>query len=564
MKVAEVRGLKWRYKGREERALNGVDLEIERGEILGIMGPSGAGKTTLCLALMGIIPQRVPGEIEGEVRVLGMDTREVDASHIARRVGIVFEDPESQFVMSSVEDEMVLGLEPLGLPREEMRERVLWALELVGLGKEFLSRHPLELSGGEKQRVAIAAMLAREPEILILDEPTSDLDPVGKEEVMEAIKDVYRELGLTMVLVEHEAEVLAEVADRIAIMDRGEVVLEGDPRTVFSRVEELVGMGVHPPQVTLLFHKLGAEAVPITLAEAVVALKKRVREIRARTREKRRERGSGFVVECVNVVYEYRRGPRALRGVNLCISRGEFAALVGPNGSGKTTLAKVMAGLLEATGGEVLVDGRPISSYDRLELSSKVGYVFQNPDHQLFCQSVREEIAFGLRLRKLPEDEIEERVQEVMERLGLSGLADEHPFFLSKGERRRLALASILVLEPALVIVDEPTTGQDRGFCYEILSLLDDLRKSGASVLVITHSIPQVVEFADRLIVMKDGTVIADGEPADVLSDKKVVEEAKLVRPQVMELAEELGAPEGCLPATIADALSLLAACDAL
>ncbi len=541
MSAVEVRGLWWRYVGRDDYALKGVDLRVERGELLAIMGHSGSGKTTLALAMTGIIPQRVPGEFRGSVTVLGRDTRVVDASEIARGVAIVFEDPEVQFVMSTVEDELVLALEPLELGREEIRERLEWSLELVGLDKSFLGRSPLQLSGGEKQRVAIAAALARRPQILILDEPTSDLDPLGKEEVLTAIRRLRDELDLTVVLIEHESEFVAELADRVVVLSGGRVAAEGSPAEVFSRVEEVKRHGVHPPDVAELSARLGLSSV-VRFEEAVSALGDALSGLDARGRAPAPPEGGGVVLECRGVEHVYPGGIRALRGVSLALREGTLVALVGPNGGGKTTLAKVMSGLLRPTGGEVLVLGRRIEEYDRLTLSSTVGYVYQNPVHQIFNKSVYEEVAFGLRLRRLPEAEVRERVKRALELFGLSGLENEHPFFLSKGEKRRLALAAVHVLDPKVLIVDEPTTGQDMRFNEQLFELLKGLAREGRTVVVITHAIPLAAKYADRMVVLKDGRVIADGPPREVLLSP-AAREGRLTLPQVTRLALELKLP---------------------
>lgn len=555
MSVIEVRDVWWTYKGREEPVLKRVNLRVERGEFLGIMGPSSVGKTTLCLTFTGIIPQRIPGSFKGNVKVLGLDTREADVTELTKRVGMVFEDPESQFVMSTIEDELVIGLEPLNLGREEIRERILWALDLVGLDENFLERSPLQLSGGEKQRVAIAAMLAKEPEILVLDEPTSDLDPLGKEEVLSVIKKMRDELDITIIVVEHESEILAELADRLILLYDGRIVLEDSPRQFFSHVSELTDVGVYPPQITQLFYRLGRNSPPATLSEALKYKGLNWRKGIIKTRPSRKY--GDIIVECKNLSFSYERNRFALRNVNLEIRLGEYIGLVGPNGSGKTTLAKLIAGLLKPSVGAVYINGRKVEEYDKLALSSLVGYVFQNPDHQLFNQTVWDEIAFGLKLRGLPEDEIEAKVERVLDLMGLKGLAEEHPFFLSKGEKRRLALASILALEPKVLIVDEPTTGQDRGFSYRILSLLNDLRNRGITVIVITHSIPQLVKYADRLIVLKNGVVLADGNPREILADSSLVEEAKLIVPQVSVFMQKLGVSP--IPLTVEEALNILA-----
>ncbi|MEM4852111.1 MAG: energy-coupling factor transporter ATPase [Thermofilum sp.] len=537
MPAVEVRGLKWRYRGSKDYVLRGVDFKVEKGSFTAITGPSGAGKTTLVLALTGVIPQRLPGSFEGEVKVLGMSTAERDVAEIARKVGVVFEDPEIQFVMSSVEDELLLSLQTLDLDPEEARERVLWALDLVGLGKDFLSRQPHQLSGGEKQRVAIAAAVAREPELLILDEPTSDLDPAGKEEVVQALESVRVSLDATVVMVEHEPELIEKFADWLLVLDEGRVAMEGTPREVYSRLEEAKKHAAYPPEHYELAAAAGLKPPAKRELYELVSLGFSLDGVCAF----HEPRGGGeTVAEARSVRFSYPGGTEALKGVSLKLRRGELVALMGPNGSGKTTLAKVFAGLLKPSSGEVIVQGKPVSSYSRLELSSLVGYVYQNPQHQLFCQSVFEEVAFGLKLRGVKGRELERRVSEALSLFGLEELRDEHPFFLSKGEKRRLALAGVYVLEPVLLIVDEPTTGQDRRFSDQLLNALRGLAESGRSVLVITHSVEHALRFADRLVVMSGGRVVADGAPAEVLADDAVVGEARLRRPLRVELCKRI------------------------
>jgi len=541
MNIIEIKNLYWKYKGTRKQVLKGINLNIAKGEFIGIMGPSSAGKTTLCLTLNGIIPQRIPGEFSGSVKVLNMDTEQNDVSEIALKVGMVFEDPESQFIMSTVEDELIIGLEPLGYNREEIRDRIQWALEIVGLDQSFLKRSPLELSGGEKQRLAIAAMLAKKPEILILDEPTSDLDPIGKEEVLNSIRKIKDELNMTIIMVEHEAEIMAELADRLVLLSDGKILFESQPREFFAKVEELMNLGVYPPQVTRLASKLRIPQSIITLSEAVKIMKN-LKVRKPKLEKKRGKTDRKPILECQNILFSYTKDQLTIKNISLKIYEQEYIGLVGPNGSGKSTLAKLLSGLLKPQQGKIIIQDKEISKYNKLELSNIIGYIFQNPDHQLFNQNIREEVAFGLKLRKYKKEFIEKKVENVLREIGLWELRDEHPFFLSKGERRRLALASIIAIEPKILIVDEPTTGQDKGYGYKLLELLDRLRKEkGMTIIVITHSIPQLVKYATRLIVMKKGQIIAEGSPEEILKNDKVVREAKLIKPQIMELAEKIG-----------------------
>lgn len=556
MKAVRVDDVWWKYIGRSDYALKGASLEVEKGEFFALMGHSGAGKTTLALAISGIIPQRIPGEFKGKVEIFGEDTLSRDVTELARKVAIVFEDPEIQFVMSTVEDEIVLALEPLGLCRDETKERIKWSLELVGLSDDFLGRSPLQLSGGEKQRVAIATAIAREPEVLVLDEPTSDLDPVGKDEVVSAIRRLRDELDTTIILIEHESEHVAEFADRVAVLGNGRVVIEGEPGSVLTRFSELRENGVYPPEAAEIAAKLGLNSNMFRFEQVAQALRDLVKGVRKSKKGENRRSGE-VLLKCVDVYYAYPNGVRALRGASLEVRSGELIALVGPNGSGKTTLAKAMCGLLQPTSGEIELLGKKLDEYDRLQMSSLVSYVYQNPDHQIFNKTVHEEIAFGLRLRKLSEEEIKRKVEEALKLFGLTGLENEHPFFLSKGEKRRLALASVYALNPKVLIVDEPTTGQDMKFSETLASMLRKLADEGRAVVVITHSVPLFARYADRFVVMKNGSVIAEGSPREVMLSKSA-EEGRLVMPQTLRLYLKLGLDPSSAPLSVEEFLQTI------
>jgi len=540
--VAE--NLWWQYEGAKDWILKGINLTVKQGEFLGIMGPSGAGKTTLCMCMNGLIPQRARGRYKGCVKIGDLDTIENKMFELAGKVGMVFQDPETQFVMMTVEDEIALGLENLALPREEMRERVRWAMDVVGLSDDFLGKTPLELSGGEKQRIAIASILALKPEILILDEPTSNLDPVGKAEVFSTVEDLKNKFDITIIVVEHEAEKLAEFADRIIVIYNGQIVEEGSPREVFKKVDTLKSLGIRSPQVTEFAQYKKWDDVPITINEAekklAEMLKKeqyRIQKIEVKTEGKRSREP---IIQAENLHYTYPNGGKALKGVSLTIGKGDYLAIIGPNGSGKTTLAKHFNGILKPTDGKVLVDGSDIKKATITKLASKVGYCFQNPDHQLFCQTVKDEVAFGPLNLGLTKEEVEERVDKALKTVGLEIFGDEHPFFLGKGQRQRLAIASILAMEPEVLIIDEPTTGQDYRMAEEIMCLLDQLNEKGHTVIIITHNMPLVCEHVERVIVMLDGKIIVDGPPAEIFTREDVLREAHLYPPQITQLAKKL------------------------
>ena len=543
--ILRVEDLWWRYEGREDWVLRGLDLSISSGEVVGIVGPSGAGKTTFCLSLIGVIPQRLQGTFRGKVTVDGLDTVRDDLTKISRKLSLVFEDPEAQYVMSTVEDEILLALENIIDSREKIADRIEWALNAVGLSTDFLLRNPLQLSGGEKQRVAIASAIATHPKILVLDEPTSDIDPVGKLEVFGSIRNLREELGATVIIVEHETEFLSGTADRIIAFSNGKVAFEGTPQRVFCDMSAIQQLDIFPPQPSRITCALGLkpslteEEAEKTLIEAIAKGYLKIRKI---IEESPTEpmRGMKELASFDGVHFSYPNGAEALKGVDLKIFEGDFIALVGPNGSGKSTLAKILCGLLSPTAGQVKIDGKPISKFRRKDLAKLVSYVFQNPDHQLFNQTVREEVAFAPEMLDVSEGEVRERTSESISAMELNGLENEHPLFLSKGERRRLALASILSLKPKMLIIDEPTTGQDFRTNSRIMALLRNLNKSGFTVLLITHALPIVSAIVGRLLVMHMGRILKDGTPREVLDDEEVIKKARLIVPTAKRIAESL------------------------
>ncbi|RLE80807.1 MAG: hypothetical protein DRJ51_05120 [Thermoprotei archaeon] len=541
--VLKVEGLWWKYQGSKEWVLKDVNLEVSEGEFLGIVGPSGAGKTTLCLALTGIIPHAVRGKIRGRVFVFGKDTSKNPLHRIMEDIGIVFQDPDIQFVTMRVIDEVVFPLENLGLPREAMAKRAYWALKVVGM-MGFEDKYPFELSGGQKQRVAIASMLAKLPKILILDEPTSDLDPVGKREIFQVLQTLREEHDMTLVVVEHNVEELAKYADRVLLLNQGRVLAQEDPRSLFSKCEYLIRTGVYPPQVTEFFYRLNkyrglsvANKLPLTPEEAYEAMSKlKVSVTPPIVEDASKNCKSTPIISFENVEYVYPDGTVALRGVDLKVFRGEFIAIIGANGSGKTTLVKHMVGILKPTKGRVTVLGKDTREASVSELALKVGYVYQNPDHQLFCTTVYDECAYALRNLGLPPQEIEERVEKVLERLGLKEFAGTPPYFLSKGQRQRLAVATVLAMKPEVIIVDEPTTGQDHVQSRSIMDLLKSLNDEGKTIVVITHDMRLVAEYAKRVLVMSKGKIIADGSVRSVLARLEDLDVSALTPPQITRL----------------------------
>jgi energy-coupling factor transport system ATP-binding protein len=533
-------------------ALKNINLAIKKGEYVVIMGQNGAGKTTLSLFLNGTIPNITGGTVEGTVTVAGLNPFERPVYEMAQKVGVVLQDPEAQLICSDVKAEVAFAAENLGLPRAEIEKRIQWANKIVRLdGME--DRSPQQLSGGQKQRLAIAANLVMQPEIIVLDEPTSQLDPVGTTEVFGVLKDLNEKHNMTVVIAEHKSEAAAEFADRIVVLNNGEIVADGEPHEVFGNVDLLKKVYVKVPDVTMLAWKMKermpTEKYPITIPEAHsvidgIAQKANVSRATSPVEIASRSSVAKPIVEVEDFHFSYpQAATEALAGVYATIYDGEFVALIGQNGSGKTTLVKCLLGILWSKKGRIVVDGNEIKGTRPGELAKKKGLVLQNPDTQLFQMSVKEEIEFGLRNIGVPESEIGPRIDEAIKATGLEAWRDIYPFRLSFGDRRKVAVAAIIAMKPRILIFDEPTTGQDFRGRYELAEIAKQLNESGSTVIMITHDMDLVARYAKRTIVMGLGKIIAEGPTREIFKQTKLLEQTFLRPPQITQLSNEIGVP---------------------
>src|SRR5579883_1049525 len=555
-------GLWWRYPTYSDTpnpwTLRNIALEVEQGECFGITGPSGAGKTTLCRTLLGILPysarltaEQLPQHFRGVVNLLGEPVTAKTAH--AHQMGMVLQDPENQFLRMSLLHELGLGLQMQGLANDEILQRSYEALRWVGLehlwhGAAYL--HPADLSGGQKQRVAIAAFLALRPRILVLDEPTSDLDPVGKREVIETIAHLRRDHHMTVVLVEQDPAMLSAFCDRIALLHEGRIELIAPPAAFYAEREVLERCGASVGELARSSWRSGYTyegRPPLTLAEGEAAFAPAL-PLHVTPPEPVNE-ARDPVVQAQRVAYSYEDGTVALKGVDLTLYRGEMLALLGPNGSGKTTFAKILAGIYQPARGRVQVLGQDLASRRvRKLLPRSVGYVFQNPDHQLFCRRVSDEIAYGLKNLGIGAAERKAIVAETLEAVDLSRYADEDPLFLSKGQRQRLAVAAVLAMGPDILIVDEPTTGQDQRSITDIMRLLCELQHQGKTVLIITHDMTLVAEYCQRVVAFRDGLVAFVGTPTELFSGPAILSKTGLRPPTAAALAARLRQDKPDLP----------------
>lgn len=557
MSLIEVKNLFFRYEGRKAQVLSGVDLRVEKGETVLLLGPSGSGKSTLALCLNGLIPHAVAGEMEGAVHIAGLDTRTAPVSELTRKVGTVFQDPEAQFVTMRVEDEVAFGLENLCVLPEEIDGRIEEALSKVGM--EGMRQRPVDaLSGGYKQRLALASVLAMRPEVLVFDEPTANLDPASTREFFAAVEALKAGGGYTIVLIEHKLDRLMHLIDRVVVLDAvsgadGANLTDGPPRKVFRRhAPELVSRGVWMPQVSLLAYRLRKERdvkldpFPVTLDEAEEALVGKLpagpsaspngswqKEPRVRSPE------DVTAIEVQNLSFSY-GGNQVLSNIGLSVEEGDFLAVVGANGAGKTTLARHLVGLLRPTSGSVELGGRDIGRVPARELVREASYVFQNPEHQFVTDLVEEEVSFGLRLLGLPEEEVSRRTWDALDRFGLHHHAKANPFTLSHGEKRRLSVATMLVVGQKILVLDEPTFGQDQKNAEELLGLLGELNGEGKTIIVVTHDMALVAGHTENVAVLSEGELRYHGPTGKLFAQPSLLREARLEPPPLVELSARL------------------------
>lgn len=595
MSLIEVKDLKYRYPGTTELALDGVSFTVEKGEFIGIAGENGAGKSSLSQALLGLIPQFYKGAYGGSVTVCGMDARRTPVSELCRHVGLVFQNPFNQLsgAKDTVYDEVGYGLQNLGFPPEEIRTRVESVLRCFGIW-EYRDRNPFDLSGGQLQRVAICSVLAMNPDILILDEPTSQLDPEGSEEVFHTVDELTK-MGITIIMIEQKIEKLAGYCDLVLLMHQGHVVDYDTPRKIFSR-EDLYDLGVNPPAYTrfaranaLVFEDgtlpvthaetlelvkaSGADratliaslrgmtagvqmegAVPQTAvensasmtdvaqpagagAEAVAA------EASASTSGHSASEGAGAAAtfQVQDLRFSYVKGREVLHGLNLALDHRP-TAIIGQNGAGKTTLVRVLKGLLKPDSGEIRYQGENLETKTVAELASRVGYVFQNPDDQIFKYKVLEEVMFGPLNIGMSQQEAEACAHEALRMVGLDEKADENPYDLELSDRKMVAIASVLAMNTDVIILDEPTIAQSWNGREKIREIIQAQAAQGKLVIAILHDMDFVANSFARVIAMAHGEILADGTPAEVFRNHPVLEKAALAAPPLYELLEELEA----------------------
>ena len=526
------------YRRGTGAALDGISLEVPEGAFVGIVGANGAGKSTLCFTCNRIVPGFFRGAFNGTVKVFGADVSSSRVADLVSTVGMVFQDFEAQIFSTSVRHEVAFVMENLGLPRERMLDEVTRWLQEMALS-DLTERDPATLSGGQKQRLALASVLAAEPPVLVLDEPTTDLDPIAARELIRCLVKIAQ-AGRTVVLVTHDLETLAG-ADTLVVMSRGTIVGSGKPEEMMMQVKALQRHSVRPPQLAKVFAALGIAEYPATPEAAAQRLVELGYTVERNQPSPMSSSPSRSILVVDDLRFSYCPGDELFQGLNLAIGEGECVALLGPNGSGKTTLLNLISGIRGVQGGSIQLGGQALSKLSPPERAKLVGIVFQNPDHQIFQPSCLEEVAFGLHHTGVPADMIQGRAMAALEVVNLADKSATDPFTMTKGERKKLALASVLACEPRLLLLDEPTTGLDAKEQDALMNLVGGLVTQGHTVVFITHSISLAARHASRIVVMSAGRVIRDGHPLQVLHDETTLAQAGLIAPPAVQLGKLLG-----------------------
>ena len=556
MAYIKVENLKYRYPNTTKLALDGLDFEIEKGSFIGIIGENGAGKSTLCQAFNGLVPGFFKGAYGGKVLIGDTEVAKTTVSKLCQKVGLVFQNPFNQLsgAKETVFEEIAFGLQNFGVPKEEMISRVNEVMELLDIA-DYRDRNPFDLSGGQMQRVALAGILAMKPEVIVLDEPTSQLDPAGSEEVFAAI-DKLAKSGITIIMVEQKLEKLAEYCDRILLLHQGKQIAFDSPEQIFSR-EDLQSYGVKPPAYTRICQAFGVKkdngCYPASLKDALVlkdlfpgenvfGLGKKSLDHNAEIRSKREETTSceqnDFNIE--HLKFQYVENVPVLQDVNLTIDNRP-TAIIGQNGAGKTTLVKLLKGLLKPVGGSIYYGGNDMAEKSVAMLAGEIGYVFQNPDDQIFKYHVIDEVMFGPQNIGMRKERAREQAVAALKLVGLEQLADENPYDLELAERKLVAIASVLAMDTKVLILDEPTIAQDWKGRKIIQKMIRDLSSQGKTVIAILHDMDFVAESFERVIVMAHGKVLADGTKEEVFAQKDILEQARLDQPYLTKLCQRLG-----------------------
>ncbi|MBQ5406182.1 MAG: ABC transporter ATP-binding protein [Oscillospiraceae bacterium] len=540
----------FQYNAQSEPTLYDINLSVRRGERVLIAGPSGCGKSTLAHCINGLIPFSYRGEMSGSLRIAGRETREESIFEISRHVGTVLQDPDGQFIGLTVAEDVAFALENDCVQEPALHERVARAASLVGL-EEHLSHAPNELSGGQRQRVSLAGVLVNKLDVLLFDEPLANLDPAAGKAAIELIEQLQAETGAAVILIEHRLEdVLHRDVDRIVLMGGGRILADAAPDELLSG-SWLRENGIREPLYLTALRYAGVEIRPEMAPRSIRTLrlgeeeKARVRDWFAAAPPPPARQPRPVLLEAKALRFSYAGRQEALKGVSVRAGQGELLAIVGRNGAGKSTFSKLVCGFETQQSGSILFHGKDMAALSIKERADRIGYVMQNPNQMISKVMIFDEVALGLRTRGVREEEVRRRVEETLKICGLWPFRNWPVSALSFGQKKRVTIASILVLEPEMILLDEPTAGQDYRHYTEIMEFLVALQRRGVTVAMITHDMHLMLEYAERAVVFSRGRVIADADCAEVLTDPEIIEQASLKETSLYALAQLCGVADG-------------------
>ena len=549
--LIEVKDFSFDYDHNQEKTLlEDINITIGTHETILLVGPSGSGKSTLALCLNGLYPDAVEGWQSGAVYFKGKNVNKYEKGEINQDIGVVFQDPDSQFCMITVEDELAFTMENIQIPRGDMKEKMIQALREVGLENE-LYRPIHELSGGQKQRVALASVLLLEPSLLILDEPTANLDPAARINFIKLIKRLKASRHLSIVIIEHQLDDWLALTDRvIALNKHGKIIADSSPQDVFyGKYTILRDEGVHLPKVVndvMNFTDksiVKKENLPLTLAEmANFSYKNNLQKfLHVKTKPKKMNTKSDIILSCKGINFS-RKQEVILKNIDLNIHQGEFIGILGENGAGKSTLLHLLAGILSPDSGKRTFLAKDYESWNESDLRKNMGFVFQNPEHQFITNTVYDELTFGMKLNGKTTKEIRNKVDELLDIFGLESHRWSNPFSLSGGQKRRLSVATMLDETPKLLLFDEPTFGQDAKTTKELMGMIKQLRKNGTAIIFVTHDMDLVDQYCERVIVLEEGEICFEGTPQVLWNDRVTLENAHLQLPYHVQLQDQIAA----------------------
>ena len=535
----------FKYNNVVDKTLKNIDLTINKGEKVLIVGPSGSGKSTLSHCINGLIPFSYNGEIEGELIIDNIKPYKESLSDVSKKVGTILQDQDSQFIGLSVGEDVAFNFENNAMPLKEMKVKVIDALELVNM-VDFINHSPYELSGGQKQRVSLAGVLGSDAEVLLFDEPLANLDPASGKEIMQLINDIHEKTNKTIIIVEHRIEdVLEQPFDKVIVINKGKVQGFGTPDEILKS-DLLKNNGLREPLYLEAMKLAGCDISGSENLKDLTNIDEKNKEVlknwfNNETSNKDSIIKEEKILEVKNLAFSHDGIKNTINDVSFHLNKGEILAVLGNNGAGKSTLCRLITGILKPQKGSIFLNNQCIDSWSIKQKGSAIGYVMQNPNQMISQHMIKDEIALGLKCRNYSKEEIDKKVEEVLKICGLYPYRNWPVSALSYGQKKRVTIASILAINPEVIILDEPTAGQDYKHYTEFMEFIKELSAQGISIILITHDMQLTLEYCHRAVVLSGGEKIADDKPSNILTDENIIKKANLKETSLSTLAKSIG-----------------------